>query len=518
MVLMMHPQLCILSVDIGTSATKAVLFAEDLSQIAVVRRHYAVLAPHAGWSEQEPEAIYRAAFDAMAGAINELPPGASIAAIAFSSQLYSVLACSTDGTPLGRSLTWSDTRSARIASEFRHMSQADGIRARTGCPIDAIYPLSKIPWLKRHAAVADDAHFVSIKEYVLFRLTGEWVVDWSVASATGMFDIRARKWDAQALATAGIGEGNLSSLASPRHHDLRLSAAAAGILGVPAATPLVLGGGDGPLASIGVGALQTSALAINVGTSAAARYLVKRPIVDPAGRLWTYVADEDLWVVGGIVSGGGIAYEWALRAFFGGYYDAEANGVAARALAERMASSISPGADGLLFLPYLSGEQCPAWNPETRGSFVGMELRHTPGHFMRAVLEGITRSLWLVGESIETALDARPRSIRPTGGVSTSALWLQIAADIFGMPISVPETAEGSARGAAVIAMLALGLRDAVSDFHILSAAQQVVHPNPAAHEVYRRQYDRFRRVLEFARALEVEVPSNPLGMEADVQ
>lgn len=497
----MTREAAILAVDIGTSATKVVLFGEDARQLAVVRRHYPVLAPQSGWSEQDPDVIAQAVLDGMAQALRALPANKHLAGIALSSQLYSVLAVTPDGQPLSQSLTWSDTRAAGVAAALQHEPRARGIYARTGCPIDAIYPLAKIPWLLEHIPLPPAARFVSIKEYVLFHLTGQWIVDWSVASATGLFDIHTHQWDPDALAAAGIDARRLSEPASPRHLLRRWRPEVAARLGLPPDTPLVLGGGDGPMASIGVGAVLGDTLAINVGTSAAARVLVAEPFVDPKGRLWTYVADEGLWVVGGIVSSGGIVYEWALRTFLGGYYDAEANGLAARALAESLAARVPPGSENLLFLPYLAGEQCPAWNPDTRGTFFGVDLRHGQGHFMRAVLEGITRSIYRIGESIEQALGTRPHSIRTTGGVSVSPLWLQIAADMFDTPIAVPETAEGSARGAAVIGLLALGLRASIADFPALGEAQRVVQPDAQAHAAYARQYARFLGVLEAARS-----------------
>jgi len=204
--------------------------------------------------------------------------------------------------------------------------------------------------------------------------------------------------------------------------------------------------------------------------------------------------------VGGIASSGGNVFEWALRTLLGGHYDAEAGGMAAWALAERLASEIPPAADDLLFVPYMAGEQCPAWNPDTRGSFFGLDLRHGQGHFLRAVLEGITRAIFRIGESIERALGHRPLSIRTTGGVSISPLWLSIASNMFDMPIAVPDSAEGSARGAAVLGLMSLGIRDTIADFPLLTHSGRTVEPNADTHAVYARQYERFLRVLELAR------------------
>ena len=180
----------ILSVDIGTSATKAILFDTDAKQIAIARKPYPIHALHKGWSEQEPEVI----FDAVLGALQEIaqsvPESGRILGVSFSSQLYSVLAVDTDGKALTNSLTWSDTRSAEIAKLISQHPEAQGIYQRTGCPIYAIYPLAKIQWLKENVELPENTKFISIKEYVIFRLIGRFVADWSIASATGLFYIR----------------------------------------------------------------------------------------------------------------------------------------------------------------------------------------------------------------------------------------------------------------------------------------------------------------------------------------
>jgi gluconokinase len=492
----------ILSVDIGTSATKAILFDTDVRQIAIARKHYPIHAPHKGWSEQEPEVI----FDAVLGALQEIarsvPESSRILGVAFSSQLCSILAVDADGKALTNSLIWSDTRSAEIAQLISRHPEAQGIYQRTGCPIDAIYPLAKIQWLKENVELPENTKFISIKEYVFFRLVGQFVADWSIASATGLFDIKEHHWDETALSLLGITPANLSELVPPRHMFTKWNKEIIELIGLPPDTPLIIGGGDGPLASVGVGAYSSDTLAVNVGTSAAARLTVSEAKVDPEGRLWTYVVDEDLWVIGGIVSSGGIVYDWALRNFFSGTEETGDDGSPQRAYkyADRLASAVPPGAENLVFIPYLGGEQCPAWHPHTRGSFFGLDFRHDRGHFVRAVLEGITRSIYRISESIQSMFNGQFNEIRVTGGLTSSPLWLQIAADMFGTPIVVPESAEGSAKGAAMLAIVSLGLRSNIEDFADLVVAQKRVHPREKIHAYYEKQYQTFKKLLDCAR------------------
>jgi gluconokinase len=492
----------ILSVDIGTSATKAVLFDTGLSQVAMARRTYPIHAPHRGWSEQEPEVI----LDAVVGAVREMTSSLGertrVLGVSFSSQLASVIAVDSDGKALTNSLTWSDTRSAEVAPSISQDPAAQGIYRRTGCPIDAMYPLAKIRWLKQNVELPGNTRFISIKEYVIFRLVGQWVVDWSIASATGLFDIEKHHWDETALSLLDLTPANLSELVPPRWVFTKWNNGITDLMGLPPDTQLVIGGGDGPLASIGVGAYNSNNLAVNVGTSAAARSTISEAEVDPKGRLWTYVVDEDLWVIGGVVSSGGIVYEWLLKNLFSGTEEAKYDVLTRHVheYADRLASAVPPGAENLIFIPYLGGELSPDWHPHTRGSFFGLDLVHNRGHLVRAVLEGITRSIYRVSESIQSLLNGPFSEVRVTGGLTTSPTWLQIAADMLGAPILVPESAEGSARGAAMLAMIALGLRSDIEDFADLMVSRRRVDPREEIHAFYEKQYQKFQELLEYAR------------------
>jgi gluconokinase len=405
-------------------------------------------------------------------------------------------------------LTWSDTRSADAAWRLRQDSVVLQNSKKTGCPIDSVYPFIKIHWLRENLQLPDQTRYVSIKEYVTHRLTGKWVVDWAIASATGMFDIRQLRWDPAALASLGIREGNLSRLVSPRTVLTTWTPDARETAGIPPGIPLVIGGGDGQLASLGVGAASSGALAVNVGTSAAARAIIREPQVDPLGQLWTYVVDEGLWVTGGMVSSGGIVFEWFLNNFIsasgvadGSTQDPSAIDPDLYAYVDRLASSVPAGAEDLLFIPYLSGAQAPDWQPRTRGSFTSIDLRHTRGHFSRAVLEGIARSIHRIAEAIEERQGRQFVEVYVTGGLTASDVWLQIAADMFGSTIAVPVTSEGSARGAAMLALIALGMKEGYEDFDGWSEPVRKVRPRLATQEMYQKQKRQFLSALQASRA-----------------
>jgi gluconokinase len=489
----MSDKVHILAVDIGTSATKAVLFNPALEVVSAARRPHQIYHPRRGWSEQDPEEIVEAVIQAIRQIVQGLPARHKPLTLTFSSQQYSILAVDSNGSPLTKSLTWADTRSSDVAERLRKQPEAREIYTRTGCPLDAIYPLSKIGWLRERNDFEAGVRFISIKEYVIFHITNQYIVDWSTASASGLFDIQKHQWDQAALDLLGIRSTDLSRLVSPRTVLPEPGKEFLAATGLPAGTQIVVGGGDGPLANLGVGATRPDILAINAGTSAAARCAVTKALIDPQGRLWTYVVAEGLWVIGGIVSSGGQVFRWWVEntAQFekGSNSDMET--------ADREAASTPPGADGLLFIPYLGGEQCPTWHPQTRGGFFGLDFRHQRGHMSRAILEGIARSLYRVAEQIQNVLGQPFSEIRVSGGLTQSPVWLQIAADMFGVPVIVPKSAEGSARGAAILAGLALGLWSTPDQVGGILDIERVIAPRPEVHQFYNSQYGLFLSALD---------------------
>jgi gluconokinase len=490
----------VLAVDIGTSATKAVLFDGHGRALYLARRPYPMLTPRPDWAEQDPAVVYPAVLDAIREAYAARPAGCSVDAVAFSAQWYSTMPVAADDRALSPYLTWSDRRSAAIADGLRRSESGRRIYQTTGCPLDAIYPLSKIIWLRQAELASTPTRFVSIKEYVFRRLFGEYLVDWSMASATGLFDIRRRDWSPEALEAAGIDRTRLSVPVSPYQTFRRWAPEALAGTGLPQGTPCVIGAGDGVLSSVGVGAVGRGIAAVNVGTSAACRYLISTPTIDPQERLWTYALDEHWWVIGGIVSSGGIVYDWFVRQCAGRGSEGDPPGPELHAALNDLAARVPPGAEGLIFLPYLSGEQCPVWDPETTGGFFGLTLRHGRGHLTRAVYEGIALSLARVAEALADAVEPI-EEVRVTGGLLGSSTWLKIAADMWGTRILVPESPEGSALGAAVLAWVALGSAPDLSVAREMIGSARVVEPDADRRLFYRNHLDRAARLLAGVKA-----------------
>ena len=261
------------------------------------------------------------------------------------------------------------------------------------------------------------------------------VTDHSIASGTGLMDIHALRWDAEALQLASISAEQLPELVPTTHVLSGLSVD----VGLPAGTPVVVGAGDGPLANLGLGAVDPGVAAVSIGTSGAMRVMVEHPGVDPLGGVFCYALTEDRWAVGGAINNGGIVLDWAGTAL------APDIGTDPEALLE-LAGSVPPGCGGLIMLPYLLSERAPHWSALPRGAYIGLTREHRREHLVRAAVEGVCQQLALVLHSMRAAGN-EVRSIRATGGFARSQLWRQILADTLGMDVLFPAGQETGAGG-----------------------------------------------------------------------
>lgn len=488
------PERFIVAIDLGTSAARAVLFDLSARPVKVVRQPYALLAPRPGWSEQDPEEIVKAVITCLQEIAGQVDQKNEILCVTFSSQMYSVLAIDEEGEPVTNSLTWNDRRSAEIADELRRNNEFRKLVFSTGCPISEIFPIYKILWLKRNLPARTNLKFVSIKDYVIARLTGQLISDWSIASASGLFSVDTKQWNEEVLSFVGLDRfANLPEVASPRAVIKQWKSKIEDI-GILDGIPIVLGGGDGPLASLGIGAVHPGSTAINVGTSAAYRVTVDTPALDPMGKLWTFVADEELWVTGGI-TGGGIVYDWLIRTYFQGKETLLPGQV--YKYVDELVQTVAPGAEGLLFIPYIAGQQSPDWNAKQRGGFVGLGVEHGLAHFSRAVLEGLAFSLYRIANTVGSNLQLSSERIYMSGGITNSDVWLQLAADVFGRDVLALENTEGSAKGSMLLGMLALGIISKPDELSAPKSEYKFFTANENNHKAYQGIFDRFENVLK---------------------
>jgi len=458
---------------------------------------YPVYTDAAGRHELDPDVLLAAVVGSLREVMEKMvatglagkgAKGKGLSGISFSCAMHSLIAVDADGHPLTRAMTWADTRSESYAHALKGSEMGKRIYAVTGCPIHAMSPLCKLLWLKEHQPLVFEraAKFISIKEYIWRRLFGKYFIDHSLASATGLFDIRRRVWNPESLALIGIDEGRLSELVPCTYWEAGLLPGWAS-LGLPADLPFVIGSSDGCLANLGTGAVRRGDTALTIGTSGAIRMTTATPETDPRERIFSYVLADGYYVCGGATNNGGNVLQWYSEQVLD-RRGADA-GELERLVAE--ADTVAPGCEGLVFLPYLLGERAPIWDAHAKGVFFGVRSIHDQRYFLRAILEGVSYSLRQIGASLEETIGPMDR-IYASGGFTKSPIWLQLMADIFQKKVVVTGSADASAVGAAQLGLYALGVLPGLDAVTSLVKVESIYEPEPKRAEVYRHNYGVF--------------------------
>jgi gluconokinase len=474
-------RLVVIGVDVGTTATKAVAFDAAAREVASAEVGYPLLEPAPGRAEQEPGAVVEGAMQAIReAAADARDAGAEIGGLALSGAMHALIALDAQDCPLTRLITWGDTRAAAQAQRLR--AEHPDLHDRTGTPIHSMAPLAKLTWFREEdpTTFAAARRWGGVKELVVNRLCGTWAIDHSTASGTGLLNLATLDWDPAALDAAGIGPDRLAALV-PATERLALRPDAGAQLGLDPSTPIVIGAGDGPSANLGVGAIAPGVAACSIGTSGALRVTVERPAVDRAHSLFCYALTPGRWIVGGAISNGGVVLRWAGAALAPDLGEHPEEALLA------LAADVPAGSEGLIMLPYLLGERAPLWSAPTPAAYVGLARHHGRGHLVRAALEGVCQQLRLVLDSIRDAGN-EVTAVRATGGFARSALWRQMLADVLDAPVGFAASEEGSARGAAILGLQALGLAERIEAVE----PAQVIEPNPTAAGVYAAQRPTF--------------------------
>ncbi|SCW48229.1 gluconate kinase, FGGY family [Paenibacillus tianmuensis] len=494
-----------IGVDIGTTSTKAVLFEEDGKIVTKADEEYPLYTPTSSIAEQDPDRIFRAVIQTLKRVMTQSAARPEqVLFVSFSSAMHSVIVVDAEGKPLTRCITWGDNRSAAWAERLKRDMNGHEIYLRTGTPIHPMSPLSKLLWLRHdHQELFQHAgKFISIKEYVFAKLFDEYVVDYSIASATGLMNLQKLDWDEEALDVVGVSRNQLSRLVPTTYALQGMKAVFAEETGLAESTPFIVGASDGVLSNLGMNAIEPGVVAATIGTSGAIRTVIDRPSTDPKGRIFCYALTEKHWVIGGAVNNGGMLFRWARDEFAASEVEtAKRLGIDAYDLLTQIVEKVSPGSDGLIFHPYMTGERAPLWNANARGSFFGLTMHHRKEHMIRAVLEGVIFNLYTVllamGERI-----GRPKKIQATGGFARSSLWRQIMADIFDQEVVVPQSFESSCLGAVVLGLYATGRADSL---HIVSRMVGATHVHKPIREHAEIYHELLPIYIKIARSMEEE-------------
>jgi gluconokinase len=453
--------------------------------------------PEPGWVEQDPDEVFQGVLGTVGDLMDKtrIPPR-SVAVLSFGGIWQSMLPVDKGGEALTRSLTWADCRALQQSQHLRKELNPEWVLERTGCTIHPMYFLPRLLWYREQAPeILGRTHkFVSIKEYVLHKLFGEFKVDHSIASGTGIWNMDALDWDEELLQAIGYESRLFSPVFEPGTSAGTLLPGIASRMGLRSGTPAIIGAADGALSHLGSCGLRDDRMSITVGTGSGLRRRKSGPTTVRGSEMWCYYLADGSWLQGGIVQAAGNVVKW----FADNFITEEESENRALEILNHAAETTPPGSEGLLFLPLLAGERSPYYRPEARGLVYGLAFSHTREHLIRAMLEGIAFRLYSVYSLLSGQEDP---TIVVTGGILNSPIWLQITADYFGKTLKVPTNLETSAWGGVLLGLQSLGILKEQEQLDEMIELSGEIIPDAEAHrhyvELYQAQKELYHRLFE---------------------
>jgi len=479
----------LLGIDVGTGGTRALLIDRRGVVIASASSDHApISSPRIGWAEQDPEDWFRAAREAIAAVISAASISPSdIASIGLTGQMHGCVMLDSSGAVLRPALIWCDQRTQPECDWLEATIGRARLIQLTCNPALPNFTLTKLLWVRTHQPeiFARIAHVLCPKDYVRFRLTGEFAIDMQEASGTLLLDVARRRWSTEVAEAAGIPASWLPRLFEGPEVCAWIGDSGASQSGLAAGTPVVAGAGDQGAGAVGMGIVDAGSVSATIGTSGVVFASTSSPTLDPLGRLHTFChAAPGLWHVMGVTNGAGLSLRW--------FRDTFAPACSYDQLTAQ-ASAIPPASDGLLWTPYLFGERTPHLDPNARASFTGLTASHTRAHCTRAVMEGVAFSLRDTF-TLFAELNIPVTRIRLGGGGARSPLWQQIQADVYNHPVELLAADEGGAFGAAILAGVGIGVwPDVEAACAVTTHAADTIHPLHAV--AMNDAYARYRRV-----------------------
>jgi xylulokinase len=477
-----------IGIDVSTTASKALVIDERGAVVTSHSTPHDLDTPRPLWSEQNPLQWWEATCASLRAVLRQVP-AEEVAALGLTGQMHGLTMLDAQGQPLRPAILWNDQRSAAQCAAVTEQVGPERMYQEIGSLMLPGFTAPKIRWVREHEPeiYRQTAHVLLPKDYVRLRLTGDYMTDVSDGSGFGLLDVGRRAWSDTMLAAFDIPPAWLPGLCESPEVCGRISAEGAAATGLRAGTPVVGGAGDQPAQAVGSGILQPGQTSITVGTSGVVFAASDHYDPDPQGRLHTFChAVPGQWFHMGVMLSAAGGMRWLRDCVAAGRPFGELSDLAAQ---------VPRGAEGLLFAPYLSGERHPHPDPLARGAFVGLTLRTTLGHLVRAVMEGVAFGL---RDNLEllAARGAAPRSAAVSGGATQSPVWRQILTDIAGVPLYTLTGGEGAAFGAAILAAVGAGAWPSVA-----AACAEVVHqvdqsePDPAGQAAYEPLYAIYRQL-----------------------
>jgi xylulokinase len=482
----------ILAHDLGTTGDKATLFDADGHAVASTFEAYDTAYPRPCWAEQDPADWQRALLQCTRRLLAQASiPAGEIAVVSFSGHMQGALMVDREGVPLRSSIIWADQRATSQAEWIGKICGKEALYRLTGQRASPAYTSAKVLWIRDNQPDLYRRAYkvVQAKDYAAFTLTGVWATDYSDAAGTQLFDLRGRRWAEDLMGALGLDTALFPEAYPSTTVIGRVTAEAAAATGLLAGTPVVIGGGDGACATVGAGSIREGDAYHYIGSSSWIALTTGRPILDPQQRTFTFVhLDPALYFSVGTMQAGGGSYDWLERLW------RDEGQVALYQAMDAQAATVPAGAGGILFLPHLLGERSPYWNPLARGAFVGLAMSHGRPELTRAVLEGVALTMRLILDVLQSH-GVQIEAMRLIGGGAKSALWRQILADTYDLPILLPTlAAEATSLGAAVAGGVGVGIFAGFDVTHCLVPVREAERPDPARHRRYMVLYDLFRQ------------------------
>ena len=483
---LMSSQELILTIDIGTSSCKVCLFDLSGAIRATAKSEYPTLSPQPSFAEQDVSAIYSGIVQSVKAVLSKHSPSRVIA-LACDTMLHSTLLLDEEGDPLYPLLNWMDTRCQDELKSLNQEYQEKRFYFRNGVPLHTIYNLPRLIWFRKHypSFLQSAWKIVTIKDWFLGKITGEWYCDYSTASGTGLLNLFDRRWDEELVSCAQVSTKQFLPLCEPDHHFPLQVGPFTHDTGLLPGIPVVWGGGDGPFANLGEGMFHQREMVITVGSSGAVRMCDHQPVFDPNQRSWCYYLADGIWVGGGAINNGGIVYSWM-------------NDL----LNDNNQWEIDPQRPRPLFLPFLTGERSPNWNAQARGILFGLSYFHTKEALMQSAYEGIAFRIRSIYELLKDII-GDPRQVVVNGGFGISPKGSRILSHVLGIPLQLSEFPSAPCRGAFFLAIKALGQikrLDEISQNHLNQL--NILQPNPDYNALYDQLYRFYEKVYQANRGL----------------
>lgn len=488
----------LLGIDVGTTGTKVLLTDATGHVLAEALNEYPLSTPKPLWAEQDPEDWWQATARGIAQVLTSIPgSGKAVACVGLTGQMHGLVLLSSDGIPKRPAILWNDQRTQRECADITERVGAARVLELTGNPILPGFTAPKLEWIRRNEpeSLSGAAHVLLPKDYIRYRLTGEFHSDVADSSGTSLFDVGKRQWSDEMLAAFEVPKPWMPEV----HESASVCCETRAIeaCSLPAGIPVVAGAGDQAAQGVGAGIVEEGTISATFGTSGVVFASSDSYRVDPLGRLHAFChAVSGKWHMMGVVLSAGGSLRWFRDALCGEEVArAKSEGVDAYDLLVAEAAKIEPGCEGLQFLPYLTGERTPHPDPNARGAFVGLTLRHGKAHMTRAVMEGIT---FAMRDSLELMreLGVAPEVVRASGGGAESAVWRQMMADVFQTSITTSAVPQGAAHGAVLLAGVGAGIFESVEEAASRGLKwTEPVQPNHETFEAFDAAYARYREL-----------------------